>query len=167
MLNANCEVCSELCFKDVVRSRPLYVLSYSSRRILTEADNTHLKGPDSSDPHLEWSISALNAVELDALPPAAASWLAPEKKKLLCHANGVGTLSTADIGAKASESEGADYSLVWLAGAVAPAICMVEAAKSSVSTKLYLVGVNSLTQQSTSQSDAAQWCQSPRSFSIR
>lgn len=133
--------------------------------VLTEADNTHLKRPDSSDPNLEWSINALDAVELDALPPAAASWLAPEEKKLLCHANSVG-LSTADIGTKASESEGTDYSLVWLAGAVAPAICVVKTAKSNVSARLYLVGMNSLTQQSTSRSSAAQWCQSPRSFSI-
>ena len=100
--------------------------------VLTEADNTHLKRPNSSDPHLKWSINALNAGELDALPPAATSWLAPEEKKLLCHANSVGALSAADIGTKASESEGADYSLVWLAGAVAPAICMVETAKSNV-----------------------------------
>lgn len=126
----------------MVCSRPLYVLWYNSRIVSTEADNTHLKRPDSPDPHLEWSINAVNAVELDALPPAAASWLAPEEKKLLCHANSVGALSTANIGTKASESEGADYSLVWLAGAVAPAICVVETAKSNVNARLYLVGIN-------------------------
>jgi hypothetical protein len=65
---------------------------------LTETNNTHLKGPYSSDPDLELAFDACDVLELNTFPPASSSGLAPEEQKLLSHANSVGThLVTSDV----------------------------------------------------------------------
>ena len=72
-------------------------------------------------------------MQLDALPPAAARGLAPEEEQLLRHADGGAARVAADVGAEAREGQAADYGFVGLAGAVAPAVVVVEAARGGVS----------------------------------
>lgn len=98
---------------------------------LTQSNHTHLQRPHPADPHLQLraGLETLDTLELDTFPPAPASGLAPEKQKLLGHADGVAAhLVALDVGAQAGEGEGADDGLVGLAGAMAPAVVVVEAA---------------------------------------
>src|SRR5690554_131309 len=46
---------------------------------LAQPNNAHLQRPHATDPHLERPLDALDALEIDALPPAAARRLAPEQ----------------------------------------------------------------------------------------
>jgi hypothetical protein len=65
---------------------------------LAETDDAHLKSPYSSDPDLKLALNTCDILKLDAFPPASSSGFAPEKQKLLGHANSVGThLVTSDI----------------------------------------------------------------------
>lgn len=103
---------------------------------LTQSNHAHLQSPHPTDPHLELRarLEAFDTLELDTLPPAPASRLAPEEQKLLGHAHGVAAhLVALNVGAQAGEGKGADNGLVRLAGTVAPAIVVVEAAVISVS----------------------------------
>lgn len=93
------------------------------------ANTNHFKRPDSPDPDLQLALHALNVVELNTFPPASPCRLAPEKKQLLCHSDGVavsGRIAT-DVGAQASKGNGADDGLVGLSGAVTPGVSAVEA----------------------------------------
>jgi hypothetical protein len=91
----------------------------------------HFESPDATDPHFELSVDAFDIQELNTLPPAAAGGLAPEEEKLLRHADGIviRNVVALDVGAEASECDGSDNRFVWLGGAVAPAIIVIEAAR--------------------------------------
>ena len=98
---------------------------------LAQANNAHLQRPHPANPHLQFSPSrqALDVLELDALPPAAARRLAPEQQQLLRHADRVvADLVTADVGAQPRQRQRANDRLVGLARAVAPVVVVVEAA---------------------------------------
>lgn len=135
-----------------------------------QPNNTHLQRPHPPDPHLQLSLDPIDALELNALPPASPCGLAPEEEEFLCHANGVAAhFAAADVSTETSEREGADDGFVGLVGAVTPVIVVVEA---SIGLKLVhlcpMVGWQEKgghTQQSTSQSNAAQWFLFPR-FSV-
>ena len=99
--------------------------------ILTQPDDTHLERPHPPDPNLEFDSlrHALNAVELDTLPPAPPGRLAPEEEQLLRHAHGIAAhLVAADVGPQARKGEAADDGLVGFACTVAPLVVVVEAA---------------------------------------
>ena len=99
--------------------------------LLTQANDAHLEGPDPADPDLELGAlgEALDALELDALPPAAAGGLAPEEQQLLGHADGAAAhVVAADVGAQPRQRQRADDGLVGLARPVAPVVVVVEAA---------------------------------------
>jgi hypothetical protein len=49
----------------------------------------HFQRPDPSNPHLQLSFHAFNTFQIHAFPPASSRRLSPEKKKLLCHADGI------------------------------------------------------------------------------
>lgn len=103
--------------------------------LLTQANNAHLQRPNPADPDLEGSTSghAVDALEVDALPPAAAGGLAPEEQQLLGHADGAAAhVVAADVGAQARQRQRADDGLVGLARAVAPVVVVVEAAADSL-----------------------------------
>lgn len=60
----------------------------------------HFERPDPSDPHLQLAFDAADVLELDAFPPASASWLPPEEKQLLGHTErvAVGEIVALDVG---------------------------------------------------------------------
>jgi len=92
-----------------------------------QADNTHLQSPDSSDPHLELPLHAVDVVELYALPPTSPGRLPPEQQQLLCHAHSVvAHFVTTDVTAKPCEGKTADDGLVRLAGAVSPLVVVIK-----------------------------------------
>lgn len=94
-----------------------------------EADDAHLQRPHPPDPHLELALDALDALQLDALPPAATGRLAPKQKQLLGHTHGVAThLVAPDVTTQTGQCQAADHGLVRLASAVAPVVVVVEAA---------------------------------------
>jgi hypothetical protein len=68
--------------------------------------------------------------EVNTLPPASTSRLAPEQKQLLSHADGVGVGLATDISTQTGKSNTADNSLVGLAGTMTPGVVMVEATAS-------------------------------------
>lgn len=97
-----------------------------------QSNNTHLQRPHPSNPHLELALHALHVVELDTFPPAATGWLAPEKKQLLRHADGITAhIVPADVAAEAGEGKTADDGFVGFAGAVAPVVFAVKASVSN------------------------------------
>ena len=71
--------------------RPMTLCEIVSRACLVECLNQtyHLQGPDPPDPDFQGSLDALDVLEVDAFPPASTSWLSPEQKKLLRHADRV------------------------------------------------------------------------------
>lgn len=139
---------------------------------LAQANNAHLQRPHPANPDLELGPSgqALDVLELDALPPAAAGRLAPEQQQLLRHADRVvADLVAADVGAQPRQRQRADDRLVGLARAVAPVVVVVEAAGTDVGVSFCVAergggneGVgrkwDGLTPPSTSQSNAPRWC---------
>ena len=89
----------------------------------------HLQGPHAPNPHLQFSLDTIHLLQLDALPPASARGLAPKQQQFLSHADSVGSCEViaADVGSQPGESNAGDDGLVGFAGAVAPAVVVVEA----------------------------------------
>ena len=88
----------------------------------------HLQRPNPPDPNLQLPLHALDIVQLDPFPPAPPRRLPPEQQQFLRHADGVavGEVVALNVGAEAGEGERADDGFVGLAGAVAPAVVVVE-----------------------------------------
>jgi hypothetical protein len=89
----------------------------------------HFKCPHSPYPHFQLALDASDVVELDTLPPASASGFPPEEEQLLGHSDSitVGEVVALDVGPQACECNTADDGLVGFAGAVTPAVVVVEA----------------------------------------
>lgn len=108
-----------------------------------ESNHAHLQRPHAPDPHLELALDALNIVQLDALPPAAPGGFPPEQEQLLRHADGVAAhFVAADVAAQPRQGQAADDGLVGLAGAVAPAIVVVEAAVTHTKLAVFFLSLS-------------------------
>lgn len=104
------------------------VADFYDAGVSAQANNTHLEGPHSSNPHLKRSIDSLDILQVDAFPPAPPRRLAPEEKELLGHANGVVVhVVAADIAAQSSQGKTAHDRFVGLTGTMTPAVVMIEA----------------------------------------
>ena len=91
----------------------------------------HLQRPNPPYPNLQPPFYTLDLVQLHAFPPTSPRRLPPKQEQLLRHAHRVVVrqrLAALDVGPEAREGEAADDGLVGLAGAVAPAVLVVEAA---------------------------------------
>lgn len=47
----------------------------------------HFQGPDPPNPYLQFTLDAIDVVQLHALPPTSSGRFAPEKEELLRHAH--------------------------------------------------------------------------------
>lgn len=93
----------------------------------------HLQRPNAPDPHFQLAFYTFDIVQLNTLPPTATRRLTPEEKKFLRHADGIAVregiviVVALNVGTEAGECYGCDDRFVWLRGAVAPAVIVVEA----------------------------------------
>ena len=93
-----------------------------------KAETYHLQSPHASYPNFQLALHAFHVLEVDAFPPTSTGWFAPEKQKLLGHADGVvvGQFAAADVGAETRQSETANYGFLGFAGTMAPAVIVIK-----------------------------------------